>query len=384
MLADDTYPPPKEPSRILPTFSVKDSFMLLFDAHLDLALNGVDWNRDLRTSLEDLQVQERVLGMTDPGRGNATITFPEMKKGDVHIGIATLLARQEPQVNHSFGYITYEACYAIAHAHLAYYRAMERRGWVKMIKTKSDLASHVSACHVAMKNGTTESLPFGFILSMECGDAVLEPEMISEWYDHGLRAIGITHYGTNRYGGGTKSEVGLTSEAVTLLEHIRGLPMALDMTHLSDRAFWQVADLYDGRVLASHQNARKFCDWQRQFSDAQLKHVISRQGVIGAALDAIMLQPGWVRGVSKPEVTLDRVVDNIDHVCQLAGNHLHAGIGSDLDGGYGFEQTPVDVQSIAHLQRIPELLSKRGYSQEAITAIMYGNWIRLFSEVLPD
>lgn len=358
--------------------------MLMFDAHLDLALNGVDWNRDLRTSLDDLQVQERALGMTDPGRGKATITFPEMKKGDVHIGIATLLARQEPQVNHSFGYITYEACYAIAHAHLAYYRAMERNGWMKMIKTKADLATHVSACHTAMSSGSTDKLPFGYILSMECGDAVLEPELISEWYDLGLRAIGITHYGTNRYGGGTKSEVGLTSEAITLLEHIRGLSMALDMTHLSDRAFWQVADLYDGHVLASHQNARKFCDWQRQFSDAQLKHVIQRKGVIGAALDAIMLQPGWVRGVSTPEVTLERVVDNIDHVCQLAGNHWHAGIGSDLDGGYGYEQTPADVQSIAHLQGIPELLSKRGYSEEAITAIMYGNWIRLFSEVLPD
>jgi|688.fasta_scaffold00132_9 membrane dipeptidase len=358
--------------------------MLLFDAHLDLALNAVDWNRDLRTSLADLQVQERQLGMTDPGRGRATITLPEMKKGDVHLGIATLLARQEPQVNHTFGYITYEACYAIAHAHLAYYRAMERNGWMKMIRTKSDLTQHVRACHSALETGLTDRLPFGYILSMECGDAVLEPELISEWYDLGLRAIGITHYGTNRYGGGTRSEVGITSEGVKLLEHMRGLSMALDMTHLSDRAFWQVADLYDGRVLASHQNARHFCDWQRQFSDAQLKHVIRQQGVIGAALDAIMLQPGWVRGVSKPEVTMERVVDNIDHVCQLAGNHLHAGIGSDLDGGYGYEQTPLDVQSIAHLQHIPELLAKRGYSDEAIRAIMHGNWIRFFSEVLPD
>lgn len=357
--------------------------MLLFDAHLDLALNGVDWNRDLRTSLDDLQVQERALGMTDPGRGKATITFPELKKGDVHIGIATLLARQELQINHSFGYTTYEACYAIAHAHLAYYRAMERRGWMKMISTKVELASHVAACQAAIKNGDVGSLPFGYILSMECGDAVQEPELISEWYDLGLRAIGITHYGTNRYGGGTKSEVGLTSEGMTLLQHIEGLGMALDMTHLSDRAFWQVAECYGGRVLASHQNARRFCDWQRQFSDAQLKFVIERKGVIGAALDAIMLQPGWVRGVSQPTVTLESVIDNIDHVCQLAGNHLHAGIGSDLDGGYGFEQTPADVQSIVHLQRIPELLAARGYNDDAIADIMYGNWIRFFGEVLP-
>lgn len=358
--------------------------MLIFDAHLDIGLNGVDWNRDLRVSLDDLQVQERTLGMTTPGRGTATVTFPEMKVAEVHVGIATLLARQEQPINHTFGYTTYEACYAIAHAHLAYYRAMERLGAMKMIRTKSDLASHMDACRKAMDADKVQSLPFGYILSMECADAVLGPENIGEWFDAGLRAIGITHYGTNRYGGGTRSEVGLTHEAIPLLELIQSLGIVLDMTHLSDRAFWQVADRFGGRVLASHQNARRFCDWQRQFSDDQIRFVIERGGVLGVALDAIMLQPGWVRGVSKPEVTMERVADNIDHVCQLAGSHLHSGIGSDLDGGYGYEQTPADLQSIAHLQRLPEILLRRGYTEEAIAAIMHGNWVRLFSEALPS
>jgi membrane dipeptidase len=97
-----------------------------------------------------------------------------------------------------------------------------------------------------------------------------------------------------------------------------------------------------------------------------------------------MLQPGWVRGKSKPEVTLDRVVDNIDHVCQLAGNCNHAGIGSDLDGGYGNDQTPADLDSIADLHKISELLSKRGYPSADIEAVMHGNWLRFFSEVLPS
>jgi membrane dipeptidase len=137
-------------------------------------------------------------------------------------------------------------------------------------------------------------------------------------------------------------------------------------------------------VLASHQNARKFCDWQRQFSDEQIQVVIERKGVLGMALDAVMLQPGWVRGASKPEVTLERVVENIDHVCQLAGNCRHVGIGSDLDGGYGFDQTPADLNTIADLQKIPELLAKRGYPTADIEAVMHGNWVRFFSEVLPS
>jgi membrane dipeptidase len=352
--------------------------MLIFDAHLDLALNGVDWNRDLRMDLHDIRVQERLHSLTDLGRQTGTVSFPELRKAEVGVGVATLLARQEQAINHPFGWTTPEACYAIAHAHLAYYRAMEKAGWVKMLRTRGELCAHVAAYR---KNPA--ATPFGFVLSMECGDAVLDPENIHEWYNAGLRAIGITHYGANRYGGGTRSEVGLAADALPLLDNIQKLGIALDMTHLSDVAFRQVAERFGGRVLASHQNARKFCDWQRQFSDEQLKFVIERGGVIGVAFDAIMLQPGWVRGETKPAVTIERAVENIDHVCQLAGNCRHSGIGSDLDGGYGYEQTPADLNTIADLQKIPDLLTKRGYSNADIEAIMHGNWLRFFGEVLP-
>jgi membrane dipeptidase len=352
--------------------------VLLFDAHLDLAMNAVDWNRDLRMDVHDIRVQEQVYGLTDLGRQTGTVSFPELKKAEVHIGVATLIARQELAINHPLGMTTPEACYAMCHAHLAYYRAMEKAGWVRMLRTKKDLASHLD--DIAARPGKS---PFGFVLSMECGDAVLDPENIHEWHANGLRAIGITHYGPNRYGGGTRCEVGLAADALPLLDHIQKLGIALDMTHLSDKAFWQVADRFGGRVLASHQNARKFCDWQRQFSDEQLKHVIARGGVIGVAFDAIMLQPGWVRGTTKPWVTIERAVENIDHVCQLAGNCRHSGIGSDLDGGYGYEQTPADVNTIADLQKIPELLDKRGYKRADVEAIMHGNWLRFFGEVLP-
>jgi membrane dipeptidase len=352
--------------------------MLIFDAHLDLALNGVDWNRDLRTAVTDIRVQETLLNMTDLGRRTNTVSLPELKKAEVHVGVATLLARQEQQINHPFGWTTPEACYASAYSHWAYYRAMEKTGWMKMLRTKKDLALHVEDCFTR-----PEKTPFGFVLSMECADAVLDPDNIREWYDLGLRAIGITHYGANRYGGGTRSEVGLAADALPLLANIEKLGIALDLTHLSDVAFRQVAERFGGRVLASHQNARKFCDWQRQFSDEQLKFVIERDGVIGVAFDAIMLQPGWVRGVTTPTVTMERAVENIDHVCQLAGNCRHIGIGSDLDGGYGNEQTPADLDTIADLQKIPELLENRGYKPADIEAVMHANWLRFFAEVLP-
>lgn len=353
--------------------------MLIFDAHLDLGLNGVDWNRDLRMSVAEIRAQESTLGMTDPGRCTNTLSFPELRKAEVAVGLATVLARIEQPINHSFGWTTPEACYAMAMAHLSYYRALERSGYMAPIRTRSDLHGHLA---LAASNPST--CPFGYILSMECADPVLDPDHIHEWYNHGLRAIGITHYGPNRYGGGTRSEAGLAAEAIPLLKNIEKLGIALDMTHLSDRAFWQVADCFGGKVLASHQNARKFCDWQRQFSDPMINFVIDRGGVLGMAFDAVMLQPGWVRGVTKPEVTLERVVENIDHICQLAGNARHVGIGSDLDGGYGFEQTPADVNTISDLQKLTGLLDERGYPALDIEGIMHGNWIRFFAETLPE
>jgi membrane dipeptidase len=353
--------------------------MLIFDAHLDLALNGVDWNRDLRMDLADVRVQETVFGMTDLGRRTGTVTFPELRKAEVGVGVATVLARQEQAINHPFGCTTPQACYAMAMAHHAYYRAMERAGYMRPIRTRGELRQHLAAY-----SSDPLRCPFGYILSMECADAVLDPDNIVEWHALGLRAIGITHYGANRYGGGTRSEVGLAADALPLLARIEELGIALDLTHLSDPSFAQMRDCFGGRVLASHQNARKFCDWQRQFSDEQIRFVIERDGVLGMALDAIMLQPGWVRGVTKPEVTLDRVVDNIDHVCQLAGSARHVGIGSDLDGGYGSEQTPRDLDTIADLQMLVPLLERRGYSGLDVEAVLHGNWVRFFSEVLPE
>src|SRR5262245_2196055 len=196
-------------------------------------------------SVAEIRAAETSLGMTDPGRRTNTVSFPELRKAQVGVGVATVLARIEQPINHPFGHTTPEGCYAFAMAHLAYYRAMERGGVMKMLRTRGDLTAHLAAYRAH-----PETAPFGYILSMECADPVLDPEQIQEWHDHGLRAIGITHYGPNRYGGGTRSEAGLAAEALPLLKHIERLGIALDMTHLSDRAFRQVAEVFGGRVLA--------------------------------------------------------------------------------------------------------------------------------------
>jgi membrane dipeptidase len=169
---------------------------------------------------------------------------------------------------------------------------------------------------------------------------------------------------------------------VHLLKEMTRLNIILDMTHLSDRAFWQALDHYDGLVIASHNNCRELVPGQRQFSDEQLQAIIARGGAIGVSLDAWMLKPGWIKDVTTNEgVTLASVVDHIDHICQLAGNAQHAAIGSDLDGGFGREQSPSDLDTIADLQKLIPLMQNRGYSDNDIAAIMHGNWLGILRKV---
>ncbi len=270
-----------------------------------------------------------------------------------------------------------QAAYGVAYGHLAYYRALEQTGTLRWIKDWAGLDAHVKAWQKTGGKGE----PLGFILSMEGADPVLSPEQVDEWWQAGLRLLGPAHYGVSPYAHGTSTVGGLFPPGRPLLKAMERVGMILDVTHLSDQCFDEALDCYGGPVIASHHNCRAVVPDQRQLTDDQIKRLISRGAVIGAAMDNWMLYPGWVRGESDPAlVCLDNVVDHIDRVCQLAGNARHAALGTDLDGGFGKEQSPCDLDTIADLQKIPELLRKRGYKEAAVEGIMHGNWLRFFRE----
>ena len=150
----------------------------------------------------------------------------------------------------------------------------------------------------------------------------------------GLRAIGPAHYGPGVYAHGTDSNGSIGQKGKELVKKIEELNLILDVTHLSDTSFWETIEIYNGNLWASHNNCRKFVNHNRQFSDDQIKEIIRRDGVIGVPLDAWMMVPNWIRGKSTPEtmgVTLNQMIENIDHICQLSGNSNHVGIGTDLD-----------------------------------------------------
>jgi membrane dipeptidase len=348
--------------------------MLIVDAHLDLSWNALQWNRDLQQSVYTIRTLET--GMQEKGRALNTVALPEMRAGQIFLCFATLLARSTRTPVAHVDYRSAEQAFGIARGQLAYYRALEQSDSIRIVSNVNSLDEHVRAWETVADSD--HQLPLGFIISMESADAILQPNDLEDWYQAGVRLIGPAHYGIGRYAGGTGVEDGFTEIGFRLLDEMQRLGIILDLTHLSDTAFWRALERFSGPVIASHNNCRALVPHQRQFSDAQIKAIIEHDGVIGAAFDAWMLQPGWIKGVSSnEEVKLAAVVDHIDHICQLAGNGNHVGIGSDLDGGFGREQSPSDLDTIADLQILTSLLSDRGYSEDDITAIMHDNWINL-------
>jgi membrane dipeptidase len=359
---------------------------LIFDSHLDLSWNALSYNRDQTESVE--QINAREAGMTaGGGRGHATTSLPELRKAGVAVCLGTLLVRAKRDVQPAAGhrridldYGSQSIAYAVAQGQLAYYRLLAEQGEMRMIGTAGELDAHWQR----WRDEPHERLPIGNILAMEGADPIVDPSQVEAWFRQGLRSVMLSHYGQSHYSVGTGENGPLTARGVEMLKEFERVGMILDMTHLSEQSFFEAIDRFAGPVMASHNNCRALVPGDRQFSDQQISQLIERDAVIGVVCDAWMLQPGWEIGSSRPDgLTLSALVDQIDHICQLAGNARHVGIGSDLDGGYGNEQTPSDLKTIADLARLEPLLAQRGYSGSDIDGIFHVNWLAFFRRSLP-
>ena len=352
--------------------------MLIVDAHLDLSMNALEWNRDYRRPLSEIRERERP--KTDkPDRGRGVISFEEMRKGGIGLCVATQIARYVSPDNPLPGWHSPQQAWAQTQGQLAWYGAMEEAGELVQIVDVRGLDAQLARWGDASAAGT----PIGYVLSLEGADSILTPAHVGRAYEQGLRAIGPAHYGPGRYAQGTDATGGLRPGGRELLAEMERLNIILDATHLADESFFEALDHFRGRVWASHNNCRALVPHNRQFTDEQIARLIERNAIIGMPLDAWMMVPGWVRGTSTPEntgVTLQTMIDHLDHICQIAGNARHVAIGSDLDGGFGTEQTAADLDSIADLGRVPSLLKGRGYSGDDIELVAHGNVIRFLRE----
>lgn len=362
--------------------------MFAIDAHLDLSMNALEWNRDLRWPVAEINARERARGWKDkPDRGNATVAFPELRRGGFGLVVATQIGRFVAADNPLPGWHSPEQAWAQTQGQLSWYRAMEEAGELVQVADRAALDAQVGLWLDALGRGAdTSRLPIGYILSLEGADSMVTLRHLERAFAQGLRALGPGHYGPGRYAHGTDASAPLNAAGRDLLREMDRLGMILDATHLCDEAFWTALEIFRGPVWASHNNCRALVDHNRQFSDDMIRALVERGAVIGGALDAWMMVPGWIRGTSTPEGTgcrLEVLIDHLDHVCQIAGNADHVGIGSDLDGGYGREQCPADVTTIADLARVADLLAARGYPAGDVAKVMHGNWLRFLRTAWP-
>ncbi len=352
---------------------------LIFDAHLDLAMNAIEWNRDLSRPLDEIRLKEMNLkDKNDRGRG--TVCLPELRKGRIGLVVATQLSR----VNAAGGSLpgsswnSPQQAWAMTQGQLAWYREMEAMGEMVQIWNLEQLDAHLQLWNDEAI--ADEKKPVGYILSLEGADSLINIDYLHKAYAYGLRAVGPAHFGQGRYAPGTKLTGPLTPQGVELVKEMNKLSLIMDVTHLTDEGFNQVMELYDGPIWASHHNVRKLVPTQRQLTDEQIRILVQKKAVIGGMLDCWAMDNRFIDMVSDPwqlDIRLEKLVDHWDHICQIAGNSEHVAFGTDLDGNFGTEQSPWDMNSIADLQKYHAILLKRGYTEMDVENIFHKNWIRL-------
>lgn len=388
--------------------------MIIVDAHEDLAWNILTFGRDY--TLPAAETRRRELGGEAPSHnGDTLLGWPDYQRGQVAVVFSTLFAapaRRRQGAWDTQCYLDDNHARILYRAQLDVYHRLVEDHPEKflLIQSLKDLESVLAEWekeapeyqpaegrqeerppYRGSKNGRTKlqtesaGLPVGLVILMEGAEGVREPAELEDWYAWGIRLVGPAWAG-NRFTGGTREPGPLTLEGFKLLEKMAELNFILDISHMDEQAAFQALDRYPGCLAATHANALsllKGMETNRHLSDRLIAEIIERDGVIGVVPYNRFLKPGWTNNDRREEVTLLHVFAHIDHICQIAGDARHVGLGSDFDGGFGLQSAPYGVDTIADLQKLAPLLSERGYQDEDIAAILGGNWIQLLRRSLP-
>ena len=354
---------------------------LIVDAHEDIAWNVLCYGRDYTQPAR--ATRDREAADTTADAGLAMLGLPEWLAGNVAVIVATVFvepARSPFASKLSRIYRTADEAFAVAMRQIDIYRRLaDRHAQFRLVFTRGDLEAVLATWSPSAQAADRQ---IGLVLSIENGDSIRTPGEVERWHAEGVRLVGPA-WMASRYCGGTGEPGPLTDDGVRLLRRMADLNLALDTSHMAEQAFFQAIDRYPGPVIASHSNPRRYVDTDRHLSDDMIRALIERDGVIGSVPFNAFLTPGWVKGDRKDAADLSAVVRAIDYVCQRAGDALHAGIGSDFDGGFGAASAPEGFDTVADLQKIGDGLRQAGYSPADVEAVMGGNWLRILRQCLP-
>jgi membrane dipeptidase len=351
---------------------------LVVDAHEDIAWNALVLGRDVcQSALETRRLEE---GSDIPQQhGICTVGLPEWLAGGVAVICGTIFAAPaSPNIPASYTYSTADEAHAQALAQLDFYhRLADEDQRITLIGSRADLDAVLASWEGA-------SPQVGIVPLMEGADPIREPAEAEFWFEHGVRMVGPAWLAGSHYAGGDSAPGPLTDEGRELLEVLASLGLILDLSHLADESFFEAVDRFEGQVVATHANPRARVPGSRQISDAMIRRLAERDGVMGIVPYNRFLRPGWTKDDPKDAVTVADVAAAVDHVCQVVGDAAHIGIGSDFDGGFGVESIPAEMDTVADLRRIDPALGEMGYGEDDIAAILGGNWLRLFRSALPE
>lgn len=350
--------------------------MLIIDAHEDLAWNMLTFGRDYTRSVEESRRIEAG-GPAPQYNGDTLLGWPEYQRGRIAIVCATLFAapiRRQRGAWDKLVYADADQAYTLYADQVDTYRKLvdEHSDKFRLVERRIDLEDVISH----WENPTEDAHPVGLVLLMEGAEGIRSPDELEAWWARGVRLIGPAWAGT-RFCGGTHEPGPLTKEGYALLEGMAEFGFALDISHMDEEAALQALDYYPGAIIASHSNAAtllKEVRSNRFLSDRLLHGLIERDGIVGVVPYNKFLRWDWTRGAGRETVTLAEVVAQIDYICQLAGDARHVGLGTDFDGGFGVQDTPFEIDTIADLQKLIPSLEEKGYTEEDITAILADNW----------
>ncbi len=372
--------------------------MLIIDAHQDLAWNMLTFGRDYtRSAAQTRQIEAD--GLAPQQNGDTVLGWEDYQRGQVALVFATLFAapeRRREGVWDSQYYSDAIQAQRLYSTQLDVYQRMfdEHPQKFRLVHNQESLRDVLAAWQQAPafpsqtdRNEETiaSGSPTGLVILMEGAEGVRQPEELEEWWKRGVRIIGPAWAG-NRFCGGTREPGPLTKEGYALLAGMAAFGFALDLSHMDEAAALQALDFYPGEIIASHSNAvtplKTSVESNRFLSDRVIHGLLQRGGTIGVVLYNGFLKYGWRKGDRRDEVPLQAVVEQIDFICQMAGDAKHAGIGSDFDGGFGLQSIPAGVDTIADLRKLIPLLQEKGYSEQDIAAILGSNWITLLQRML--
>ena len=354
--------------------------MFIVDAHLDLAYNALRGREVLQPAREQ----------TADADGIPSVGLPDLRAGGVELICATIFCA--PDSPKERGYRTPEEAHGTATDQLNWYRGQAETGEMALVIRRDQLpqpghgtgappvedANHGRG---AARLGSSKSrATIASILLLEGADPIRTPNDVALFYEAGVRIVGLAWKQT-RYAGGTGAPGPLTPEGVRLVPELDRFGIIHDASHLAEDSFWQLLDLTGGKVIASHSNCRSIIPTDRQLSDAMIRTVAQRDGIIGINFYDRFLVPSPDYGNRR--ATLDDVIRHVRHQCDLIGDADHVGIGTDMDGGLGREQIPQEIETSADLPRMADALSAAGFPDPAVRGIMGENWLRFFSEALP-